>query len=135
MNDRPTATLVPWILWGAFVFSHLVFVVIGQVARDPGAALSPEELQPILITMSGVAIGVVAFSLGMAPRIFAKAPYFTFLILRFAFAESVTIFGLVLAFMGADWRVPVTFAAFGLLLHALAAPTEADRRRHESGPR
>lgn len=122
---------VSWILWGAFSISHLLFVVLGQFAPTPEAAVAAEELQPILIGLSGAAVGMVMFSLGLAPRLFAKAPYFTFSILRFAFAESVTIFGFVLAFMGADWRVPVTFAAFGLLLHFLAAPTEADRRRHD----
>lgn len=138
MNSPPSPSPAPpisWILWGAFIVSHLLFVAIGQLGTDPEAAVPAEELTPILITMSGLAVGVVTFSAGLAPRLFARSPYLTFLLLRLALAESVTIFGLVLAFMGADWRVPVTFAAFGLLLHALAAPTQADRRRHEQAAR
>lgn len=126
---NPPQNPMPWLLWGAFVFSHVLLTVLGQFA-PPDAAVPPEELQTMLIALGGAGVGVVVFALGMAPRMFAKAPYLTFLILRFAFAETVTIFGLVLAFMGADWRVPVTFTAFGLMLHVLAAPTDADRRRH-----
>jgi hypothetical protein len=132
MSTRSPTTPIAWILWGAFVLSHLTFVAVGQLSA-PESALPPDELQPLVITLSGVAVGIVVFSLTMAPRVFSRSPYLTFSLLRYAFAESVTMFGLVLALMGADWRIPVTFAAFGLLLHALAAPTAADERRHERG--
>jgi F0F1-type ATP synthase membrane subunit c/vacuolar-type H+-ATPase subunit K len=122
--------MVPRLLWGSFVFTHVMFVVMGVLLPDPAAAIPAEELQLMIIVMSGIGVSVGVVALGLVPRVFARADYFTFLILRFALAESITIFGLVLAFQGADWRVPTIFAAFGLLLHLLAAPTDADKRRH-----
>lgn len=45
-------------------------------------------------------------------------------ILQFAFAESVTLFGLVLRLLGASWQVAAPFFAVGLLMLLLSAPRD-----------
>ena len=45
-------------------------------------------------------------------------------IVQFAFAESVTLLGLVLRLLGASWPVAAPFFAVGLLMLLLSAPRD-----------
>jgi len=49
-------------------------------------------------------------------------------IVQFAFAESVTLFGLVLRLFGASWPVAAPFFAVGLLMLLLSAPRDPSRQ-------
>ena len=49
-------------------------------------------------------------------------------IVQFAFAESVTLLGLVLKLLGASWPVAAPFFAFGLLMLLLSAPRDPSRQ-------
>jgi len=49
-------------------------------------------------------------------------------IMQFAFAESVTLFGLVLKLLGASWPVAAPFFAVGLLMLLLNAPRDPSRQ-------
>jgi len=49
-------------------------------------------------------------------------------IMQFAFAESVTLFGLVLRLLGTSWPVAAPFFAVGLLMLLLNAPRDPSRQ-------
>jgi len=49
-------------------------------------------------------------------------------IVQFAFAESVTLLGLVLKLLGASWPVAAPFFAVGLLMLLLSAPRDPSRQ-------
>jgi len=49
-------------------------------------------------------------------------------IMQFAFAESVTLFGLVLKLLGASWPVAAPFFTVGLLMLLLNAPRDPSRQ-------
>ncbi len=49
-------------------------------------------------------------------------------ILQFAFAESITLFGLVSRLLGASWPVAAPFFAVGLLMLLLSAPRDPSRQ-------
>jgi len=49
-------------------------------------------------------------------------------IVQFAFAESVTLLGLVLKLLGASWPVAAPFFAVGLLMLLLNAPRDPSRQ-------
>ena len=49
-------------------------------------------------------------------------------IMQFAFAESVTLLGLVLKLLGASWPVAAPFFAVGLLMLLLSAPRDPSRQ-------
>ena len=49
-------------------------------------------------------------------------------ILQFVFAESVTLFGVVLRLLGGDWPVAAPFFALGLLMLLLSAPRDPSRQ-------
>jgi len=49
-------------------------------------------------------------------------------IVQFAFAESVTLFGLVLRLLGASWPIAAPFFAVGLLMLLLSAPRDPSRQ-------
>jgi F0F1-type ATP synthase membrane subunit c/vacuolar-type H+-ATPase subunit K len=49
-------------------------------------------------------------------------------IVQFAFAESVTLFGLLLRLLGASWPVAAPFFGVGLLMLLLSAPRDPSRQ-------
>lgn len=49
-------------------------------------------------------------------------------IVQFVFAESITLFGLVLRLLGANWPVATPFFAVGLLMLLLSAPRDPSRQ-------
>jgi len=49
-------------------------------------------------------------------------------IVQFAFAESVSLFGLVLRLLGASWPIAAPFFAVGLLMLLLSAPRDPSRQ-------
>ena len=49
-------------------------------------------------------------------------------IVQFAFAESITLFGLVLRLLGANWPFAAPFFAAGLLMLLLRAPRDPSRQ-------
>jgi len=49
-------------------------------------------------------------------------------IVQFAFAESVSLFGLVLRLLGASWPIAAPFFAVGLLILLLSAPRDPSRQ-------
>jgi hypothetical protein len=52
------------------------------------------------------------------------------MILRFALAESATIFGLVLAMLGADMQWVYILTGLGLVAHITAFPTQREREAY-----
>lgn len=123
----PGAELVPWVLFGAFAVSHLLFLGLGLFMRpaEPGPDLG---IVPLVLTAVGL---VPPFLAAFGPGLLGRgAPFLTHLILRFALAESAAVMGLVLALLGADLRLTGVLAGLALLAHLVAAPTERAREAH-----
>ena len=118
------------IMWGAFLVSHGLFLFVGEFIRPP-AAEHPESAEMMAMVLTGVGLMTALGSALAVPLIAPKANYFTAMILRFAIAESVSIYGLVLATLGAPKMWCYLLAALGVLAHVVAYPSERERQRFE----
>jgi len=126
-----TARQVPAarILWAALLASIVVYALVANNFR-PEAPAEAADLGVITAVIAATAAGTLVAS-AIVPRLLARqgAPYITFCILRWALAESVAVFGLVLTFMGALPRVGHAFFAVSALAILLQPPGGRDLER------
>jgi F0F1-type ATP synthase membrane subunit c/vacuolar-type H+-ATPase subunit K len=135
MNQPPDKSLAGaryrglLIIWGAQVFSLVLFFVIAQVISPTTSA---GGTQPLLLALAATALTTFALSFIVKPRLLARAAaerrpdlVTTGYIIAFALCESCAIFGLVAHFTTGAREAYYFFvpAALGFLLHF-------PRRRH-----
>jgi len=128
------------IIHAAFVFSWLTFVLVAIYILHPVDKLTGMTV-PLAVGVAALSSISVAQTLRqklvIAPaEELARQPDNAPLlqrwrsgnIVQFAFAESVTLFGLVLRLLGANWPVAAPFFAVGLLMLLLNAPRDPSRQ-------
>lgn len=130
--SAPSGTVKPpqaIILWGALLMSIGIYAGVATFIRQSGGA--PEPPAPILLpVLAFVALGNSMFALVGVRRITAASGnYTTYAILRWALAESVAIFGLVLALVGFPLAAGYAFIGWAAFLMVLMFPSDADFRR------
>jgi hypothetical protein len=124
------------IIHSAFVFSCLLFILLTMYVIHPAdklvgmtmplafgvAALSTISVAQILRTKMVVA---TAEELARQPNNGLLVQRWRIgNILQFTFAESITLFGLLLRLLGASWAIAAPFFAAGLLMLLLTAPRD-----------
>lgn len=100
---RPGNEILVYVLTGAAFINGMIAVYAPRLFKDPKARVSgvPGQEEPLFFDFSQPTI---------TPRIQTAT------ILRMAFAESVAIFGLILAILNQSVAVIVPYVAAGLLL-------------------
>ena len=124
------------IIHTAFVFSWLMFILVTVYILHPADKLTSMTV-PLAVGVAALSSISVAQTLRqklvIAPaEELARQPDNAALlqrwrsgnIVQFAFAESVTLLGLVLRLLGASWPVAAPFFAVGLLMLLLSAPRD-----------
>jgi hypothetical protein len=130
-HAKPPNVMVPQIMWVAFLVSHGMFLLVGHMVNGSGAESNAADIELMAIVLTGVGI-LTALGSALGVPIFARGqPFFTVLILRMALAESATIFGLVLAMLGAEFFYVYVLTGLGVLAHLVAFPSEREIRSHE----
>lgn len=128
------------ILYGGFLTTWFLFVVVAKLflPSSTGAANLPSFFPAVLGVFVIFEIGLALFlrtrfitgaeaALGVNPEDQpAIARWRTGNLLSFCFAETVTLFGLVLKALGFDWREAAVFFAVGLLLLLVWAPRKRE---------
>ena len=114
------------ILWLALLASTFVYALVAwKVVGAPPVALQREVLRPFMLVVYAVALAtyVAAFvvSGALARRGVLRQ---TTLLVKMAMLEAVTIFGLVAAFAGRDWRLFVPTWALALVGMLRSFPIE-----------
>jgi hypothetical protein len=129
--SRDPSAQVLFILWIAMLTSHVLLFGVGQIVPPtPGSTPSPEDLEIMAIVLTMLGVGT-ALASGLAlPILFRGQPFQTLMILRFATAESSTLFGLVLALLGAEMQWVYILTGLGVVAHITAFPTEREREAH-----
>ena len=107
-NPQQGALLVQRIVWGALLFSQLVYLVVALVVADP----SPEAIEamannPMPMILFGIGLTEIGVAVFVIPNII-KPPekptnvsqLLTSRIVQWAIVESAIILGLVNAFQG-----------------------------------
>ena len=114
------------LLWGAITGSLLIYWGVTRVIPAQQAD-SSNTLDLMVLTLAIVSVAVTGIVAAL-PRLLSKTPYFQLAVVRFALAESIGLYGLVLHFLGAASSTVLSFLAWsGLLLIALFPK----RRQHE----
>lgn len=126
-SKDPSAQVL-FILWIAMLTSHVLLFAVGQIVPPtPDSTPSPEDLEIMAIVLTMLGVGT-ALASGLAlPILFRGQPFPTLMILRFAMAESSTLFGLVLALLGAEMQWVYILTGLGVVAHIAAFPTERER--------
>jgi len=128
------------IIHGSFVLSWFLFILLTVYIIHPVDKLTGMTVPLALgvATLSGISVAqTLRQKLVTAPaNELAGQPDNAALlqrwrsgnILQFAFAESITLFGLVSRLLGASWAVAAPFFAVGLLMLLLSAPRDPSRQ-------
>jgi len=118
--------LVVWILWGAFVTTHLVFALVGVLIRDPSLVEPPQTVAPLAAIFVAVAVAGLGGAYVIGPYMIApRTGFVEQLIVRFAMVEVIGVLGLMLSVLGAPLLWSLAFAAAGVVAVLPLAPTEA----------
>lgn len=134
-HARMRAMMVPRILWGAMLFSVILYIFIGKfitggredLGREPNSAIQPFYEHPFFIPLLAVACMtfVMAFILpniivkNMKPNPANPNPYFVPFIVRIALFEAVAMYGLVFAKLSGQFEALLVFtvpAVIGIFL-------------------
>lgn len=126
-----------WFIWGAMVYSILLYLGVAYLLVKPSSAVSSEFIDSIAIFLiflailsAGMSI-VVRLKLLTAPlqdgRIDLSSPqgaqkYQTISIISWALDESIAIFGLVFVVTSGVYYYAVPFCVVSLVLLALHRP-------------
>jgi hypothetical protein len=122
---------VLFILWIAMLTSHAMLFAVGQIVPPaPDSSQSPEDLEIMAIVLTGLGVATALASALALPNLFRGHPFQTLMIMRFAMAESSTIFGLVLALLGAEMQWVYILTGLGVVAHITAFPTRREREAH-----
>jgi len=130
-EPRPGQLFILRILWAAFVATQGVFAVVYSLAAVDVSGQDPEAAAAMLPIFLGLALLMAGASLFAAPIYAAKAKldYQVATLFRFAMAEAIGIFGLVLGFMGLE-LYPFVFLGASALLILVQMPTETTYQRY-----
>lgn len=127
-NTVPMRTLN--ILWLAMLATVPVVGIAGWLAANPGAS-DPETVGLMSMVLPVLALVETAVVV-VLPR-FIKGPYHTTCIIRWALAESIGVYGLVLLILGGSTWIPLGLMGWSFLLIALLGPSREALERSGGG--
>jgi F0F1-type ATP synthase membrane subunit c/vacuolar-type H+-ATPase subunit K len=121
---------VVFILWLSMLIAQLGVFAVGQFFPPADSSQSPDDLEVMAMAFTGLGLATTLASARAVPILFRSQNYQTMMLLRFALAESATIFGFILAMLGADMQWVYILTGLGLVAHIIAFPTNRDREAH-----
>jgi hypothetical protein len=125
------------VLWLAGLAAPLLYLAVGwALGRSVGApdatgsqGSTPGNLPAVPIALLGLLGGLALLQtlgmLALRQRLAALVQFdpLRFFVVRFALAESVAVYGLVLFLLGRSWAVLLAFVAWALALMVLIRPS------------
>ncbi len=130
-KPSPGLLMILTMLWGAFIATQGAFALFYALASDDVRGQDAQAAAMMLPVFAGLSLLMIGGSLFAAPIFAAKAKmdYMTATLVRFAFAESIGIFGLVLGLMGLE-TYPYVFLGAAALVILVQMPTEITYQRY-----
>jgi hypothetical protein len=129
-TSKDPGAQVMFILWSAMLISQVLLFAVGQIVPPSSDQMQPSDLEIMSFVFVGLGVSTALASALAVPMMFrGQAPqaYQTMMIMRFALAETPTIFGLVLAMMGSEMPWVYMLTGLGIVAHLTAFPTQRDR--------
>lgn len=127
-TDRAERTNL-WFLWLAFAYALVVYGFVGDLVRQQGRLLPiplPLPLLTALLVIFGIGSTALAFWKHFATQI---KDYEAYSVIRFACAEAIGIYGLILYLRGSSWATFGSFLAWALTLLVIVRPTAQSQRQ------
>jgi hypothetical protein len=122
---------VQWTLWGAITASAFIYLAVGFITSRTSAPPTGIDLKLMRWVLLGVAFADTAMILVLSRALASKIPFFNYCIIRWAMAEAIAVFGLVLMVMGDTLAAGALFVGWAVAVLAALAPTEGARRRFQ----
>ena len=115
-----------WIIWGSMLSGVVIYAVAGGFLAKQGGidTMNAETLDMLLLVLSMISVSMTGAVL-LAGGLLAKLPYTSYQIVRWALAESIAVYGLVLHIMGSGIATLIGFVAWSVVLMILLAPTRS----------
>jgi hypothetical protein len=127
------------IIWMAMMFAVIIYGVAGMVvSKSNNGVQTPENINFISAILGLVALGDTAFLFLGVKKIFSMKPgmsplpesnYMTFCIIRWAMAEAIAIFGLILLIMGASIATGLFFLSWSFVMMLFLSPSDDEKRK------
>ena len=119
-----------WLFWAVFTYSIFIYGLVGYWVRRSGGNAAFGGLLSMLIPtfLSLASLETGALFLFM-PQFAGKTTYFSYSIIRWALAESIGAYGLVLFMLGASRVIFGIFLGWALLLNLMMMPNKNDRNK------
>jgi F0F1-type ATP synthase membrane subunit c/vacuolar-type H+-ATPase subunit K len=118
------------LLWKILVGSVCVYGALGYVFAEEGRPGAANENVSFLVTVfAGISAAMMVAVFSRGQLLTQRLNYFTYCIVRWAMAEAIGVFGLVLAFLGATKLVVLSFCGWSLLSLFRLRPTTDDFNR------
>lgn len=115
-----------WIIWGAMIFSLVPNLLVGEIGRPAPEAVDATQAEKLLSPIIILGVIISMFCLTFLKRFMKSSPYIVYCIVRWAGAESIAIFGLLLSFLGAPPICLRLMVGWSALLFLLQRPTKED---------
>ncbi len=104
------STVALWALWFAMFQALAVYLAAGYFIRiNSGAPEPPVSLGVLAALLTALSAGMTAVNFLVMPKLASKMQETAYYLTRWALAEAIGIYGLILFLMGASW---VVFGAF-----------------------
>jgi hypothetical protein len=128
-SDAATLDLV----WKAMVGVVGVYAALGYWLSGGGERAASDELQSLLVPVfAGVSAAAMVAVFSRGHLLAQRAGYRAYCLIRWAAAETIGLFGLVLALAGATSTVTIAFCGWSLLSLFRLRPTADDFRRYRT---
>lgn len=111
-----------------FAYGLIGFVLTSQ-RKAP--IVDPKMIEVLQIALGALSLIFTVAIFGLLPRIAKQAGYFVFCVLRWAFTESIGIFGLVLLLIGCSQTVFFAFLGWSVVLMLLLFPSASNQLQFE----
>jgi hypothetical protein len=130
VNKTSSETATLDLLWKLLVGSVCVYGALGYVFAEEGGQGTMNENISFLVTLfAGISAAMMVAVFSRGSMLAQRFNYFTYCIVRWAMAEAIGVFGLVLAFLGATKLLVLSFCGWSLLSLFRLRPTTDDFNR------
>jgi len=120
------------------MFSVILYGVVGMIIRQSNNVQAATNVDLIAGVLGAIALGDTAFIFLVAGKIFGAKPgmgsltdanYFTFCIIRWAMAEVIAVFGLILLILGGSITVGFLYLCWSFVLLLFLSPNDDEKRK------
>ncbi len=124
MEIEKKSSNVLWAVWAAMFQSVLLYLGIGYLMRKNGAVQANGNIEQLTMILAAAALAQTAVNFLVLPKRAATMEPLAYWMMRWAFAEAIGIYGLVLFILGAPWVIFGAFAGAALALLILLRPAK-----------